>query len=492
MRIAWFSPLPPLRSGIATYSADLLARARRRAGDRPLCRWPRPDAAGRADLRRPRLRLEAPAQSLRSDHLPARQRAVPRLHVGLSRALPGPRRAARSAAAPRARAASAAAGSAFDDYRREFRYDHPDAPRDVVEYAVEGLGGSIYYVWSMLRVVMRDGAARRRAQPAGRRRSARRVSRARGSRRSVWATRRPALRTRRARERVRAALGVPATSVVFARLRARSPRRSGSVRSCARSRAIVREQADVHLRAGRRRVGLSRAGRGGRGAGDRASASTSPAIVAGRSRRRLPRGGRRLPVPALADGARDVGVVAALPGGVAADRDQRPRAPRRHSDRRPARLAAIAGARDRPGRDRDRPAGRRRVAAAGDAPAGDRCAAARRARARRPCVLGGEPHARRDGRRLPPAPRAGRRTPGAGRRRICRRISPRITAVWRASLAREFGVALDDVSGRQARGRVASRGSGAVRAGVWLTAVSHAYPGSVVSRVSSTGMPTVK
>ena len=43
----------------------------------------------------------------------------------------------------------------FDDYRREFAYDHPDARPEVAEYAVEGLGGSIYYFWSMLRVVMR-------------------------------------------------------------------------------------------------------------------------------------------------------------------------------------------------------------------------------------------------------------------------------------------------------------------------------------------------
>ena len=46
----------------------------------------------------------------------------------------------------------------FDDYRREFAYDHPDTRPDVAEYAVEGLGGSIYYFWSMLRVV--TGTAR--------------------------------------------------------------------------------------------------------------------------------------------------------------------------------------------------------------------------------------------------------------------------------------------------------------------------------------------
>jgi glycosyltransferase involved in cell wall biosynthesis len=43
----------------------------------------------------------------------------------------------------------------FDDYRQEFRYNHPDAPAGVAEYAVEGLSGSIYYFWPMLRVVLR-------------------------------------------------------------------------------------------------------------------------------------------------------------------------------------------------------------------------------------------------------------------------------------------------------------------------------------------------
>jgi glycosyltransferase involved in cell wall biosynthesis len=41
-----------------------------------------------------------------------------------------------------------------DDYRRELRYDHPTAPADAAEYAVEGLSGSIYYFWSMLRAPM--------------------------------------------------------------------------------------------------------------------------------------------------------------------------------------------------------------------------------------------------------------------------------------------------------------------------------------------------
>src|SRR5262245_41001652 len=42
-----------------------------------------------------------------------------------------------------------------EDYRREFSYDHPDVDGAVTQYAIEGLGGPIYYLWPMLRVVMR-------------------------------------------------------------------------------------------------------------------------------------------------------------------------------------------------------------------------------------------------------------------------------------------------------------------------------------------------
>jgi glycosyltransferase involved in cell wall biosynthesis len=41
-----------------------------------------------------------------------------------------------------------------DDYRREFEYDHPGAPPGAAEYVVQGLGGTIQYFYSMLRVVM--------------------------------------------------------------------------------------------------------------------------------------------------------------------------------------------------------------------------------------------------------------------------------------------------------------------------------------------------
>jgi hypothetical protein len=55
--------------------------------------------------------------------------------------------------APRARA-PIVEGSPLRRLPRELAYDHPDARPEVAEYAVEGLSGSIYYFWSMLRVVM--------------------------------------------------------------------------------------------------------------------------------------------------------------------------------------------------------------------------------------------------------------------------------------------------------------------------------------------------
>jgi len=44
-----------------------------------------------------------------------------------------------------------------DDYRAEFAFNHPEAPPGAAEFAVEGLAGSVYYVWPMIRTVI-EGA----------------------------------------------------------------------------------------------------------------------------------------------------------------------------------------------------------------------------------------------------------------------------------------------------------------------------------------------
>jgi glycosyltransferase involved in cell wall biosynthesis len=40
------------------------------------------------------------------------------------------------------------------EYRDEFRYDHPATDPAVTQYAIEGLGGPVYYLWPMVRVIV--------------------------------------------------------------------------------------------------------------------------------------------------------------------------------------------------------------------------------------------------------------------------------------------------------------------------------------------------
>jgi glycosyltransferase involved in cell wall biosynthesis len=144
MRLAWFSPLPPVRSGIADVNARLLPRLEHEFS---IDRYDEPRAHDFVwHNRRAPYDLVVYQLGNASCHdfiwaYLARFPGLvvvhdPTLHHARARLLLGRRR--------------------FDDYRREFQFDHPDANRDVVEYAVEGLGGPIYYFWSMLRAVMKS------------------------------------------------------------------------------------------------------------------------------------------------------------------------------------------------------------------------------------------------------------------------------------------------------------------------------------------------
>src|SRR5262245_52774359 len=143
MRVAWFSPLPPVRSGVADANAELLPRLER---DFTIDRYDEPRA---------------------HDFIWRHQRAPYDLVVyqlgnaschdfvwGYLARFPG-LVAIHDPTVHHARARQLLADGRAEDYRREFWFDHPDANRDVVEYAVEGLGGSIYYCWSMLPAVIR-------------------------------------------------------------------------------------------------------------------------------------------------------------------------------------------------------------------------------------------------------------------------------------------------------------------------------------------------
>jgi glycosyltransferase involved in cell wall biosynthesis len=162
MRVAWFSPLPPDRSGIAAYSAELLLQLASRheieafvddgAGG--------PGAAGIDPI---------PGVLVRGAHdFPWRAATRPfdacvyQLGNQLCHAYIWPYMVRypglvviHDGQLHHARAASLIAQGRLDDYRAEFSYCHPRAPRALHEVVITGLGGavrSLYYDHPMVRI----------------------------------------------------------------------------------------------------------------------------------------------------------------------------------------------------------------------------------------------------------------------------------------------------------------------------------------------------
>ena len=173
---------------------------------------------------------------------------MPRLHVGaISPRIPGSSCCTTRGCTRRARA-TCSSSERFDDYRREFRYDHPTRRATSSSTRSKGLGGPIYYFWSMLRVVMRTArlvavhnprvAADLRDEFPGAAVEAIRLGAApveRGGRRR---RRRAAACARARRAGRRGALR---------RVRQDHGRKTRSARSSARFDALAAKRADVHL-----------------------------------------------------------------------------------------------------------------------------------------------------------------------------------------------------------------------------------------------------
>ena len=140
MRVAWFSPRPPVRSGIAAYSAEIL----------PILQQSfEMDWYGESDAHDFVWKHRRQPYDLTVYHL-GNARCHDYMWAYLVR-YPG-LLVLHDARLHHARARHLLAEKRADDYRREFHFDHPDAPPAAAEYAVEGLSGSLYYFWSMLRV----------------------------------------------------------------------------------------------------------------------------------------------------------------------------------------------------------------------------------------------------------------------------------------------------------------------------------------------------
>ncbi len=155
LRVAWFSPLPPDRTGVAAYSAELVPALR---ADFDIDLYPERDAHDfvwrhrRAPYDLTVFHLgNAPCHDYMWGYLVRYPGLVvlhdARLHHARARQLLRPDDPVE--AAHRIERGQAAAA---DRYRAEFRFDQPAAPAGVEEYAVQGLGGSLNYFWPMLRV----------------------------------------------------------------------------------------------------------------------------------------------------------------------------------------------------------------------------------------------------------------------------------------------------------------------------------------------------
>ena len=161
MRIAWFSPLPPNRSGIAAYCAELLPRLAAHEieafvdGD-----------SGRAAAGRP---APAAGVTVRDAHdFPWRHARQPFdltvYHVGNDAAhdylwpymvrYPG-LVVLHDGQLHQARAQALIRQKREADYRAEFSYGRPDASPLLADLVVAGLGGTLCYFWPMTHVPVR-------------------------------------------------------------------------------------------------------------------------------------------------------------------------------------------------------------------------------------------------------------------------------------------------------------------------------------------------
>jgi glycosyltransferase involved in cell wall biosynthesis len=145
VRIAWFSPLPPTPSGIAAYSAELVPLLARRGYQiETFTAETGPDFVWKQRRAPYDLTVYQLGNAAWHDYMWAYVFRYPGLVVlhdaqlHQARALALTRRWM-----PRR-----------DDYVAEFRANHPDAPAEIADLVIAGMGGSLYQLWPMIRLVV--------------------------------------------------------------------------------------------------------------------------------------------------------------------------------------------------------------------------------------------------------------------------------------------------------------------------------------------------
>ena len=141
MRLAWFSPMPPVRTGIAACSAELVDAL---ASEHEIDVYPHDshDFVWRNRLRPYDLTVYQLGNSSHHDYQWPYLFRYPGLAV------------LHDAHLHHARAAALLRTSRAADYRAEFVANHPGAGADLAELAVAGFDNHLYYYWPMRRLVM--------------------------------------------------------------------------------------------------------------------------------------------------------------------------------------------------------------------------------------------------------------------------------------------------------------------------------------------------
>jgi glycosyltransferase involved in cell wall biosynthesis len=160
MRLAWFSPMPPVRSGIADCSADVIGVLGRRHAIDVYVHANHPRAV-------PALEALESVRVYSAHDFVWRHRAEPYdltvYQVGNSShhdylwpylfRFPG-LTVLHDVHVHHARAASLLRTRRPDDFRVEFAANHPDASADLAELAIAGFDNHLYYSWPMSRLIV--------------------------------------------------------------------------------------------------------------------------------------------------------------------------------------------------------------------------------------------------------------------------------------------------------------------------------------------------
>lgn len=142
-RLAWFTPLPPVRSGIATYSTDVLPRLGEHYEIETFDETRAHDFVWQARTHPFDLTIYQLGNASCHDFMWPYLFRYPGLVV------------LHDAQLHQARAGTLLAGQPRrDDYRAEFQFNHPDARPEIAEFVIDGFGGVLYHFWPMRRLAV--------------------------------------------------------------------------------------------------------------------------------------------------------------------------------------------------------------------------------------------------------------------------------------------------------------------------------------------------